>query len=175
MFEACAALAAEMHDLEVRLADPSTHADPVSARRLGKRHAELRPIVAAWEQWRTLGDDIAAAEELADEDTSFAAEAERLSAERALVASRLEDLLIPRDPLDGSDCILEIKAGEGGEESALFAGDLLRMYLRWAERRGWRTEILDAEESDLGGYKDVSVAVKARGAADPAAAPYANL
>ncbi len=175
MFEACAALAAEMHDLEVRLADPSTHADPVSARRLGKRHAELRPIVAAWEQWRTLGDDIAAAEELADEDTSFAAEAERLSAERALVASRLEDLLIPRDPLDGSDCILEIKAGEGGEESALFAGDLLRMYLRWAERRGWRTEILDAEESDLGGYKDVSVAVKARGTSEPGSAPYANL
>ena len=175
MFEACAAMAAEMHELETKLADPSTHADPANARRLGKRHAELRPIVAAWEQWRAVGDDIVAAEELAGEDASFAAEAERLVAERDALATRLEDLLLPRDPLDDSDCIIEIKAGEGGEESALFAGDLLRMYLRWAERRGWRTEILDAEESDLGGYKDVSVAVKARGTAEPGSAPYANL
>jgi peptide chain release factor 1 len=71
--------------------------------------------------------------------------------------------------------ILEIKAGAGGEESALFAGDLLRMYLRYAERTGWKTEILDAEESDLGGYKDVAVAIKARGAAEPGTAPYARL
>ena len=175
MFEACAAMATEMRELETRLAEPSTHADPANARRLGKRHAELRPIVAAWEQWRALGDDISAAEELAGEDASFAAEADRLRAEREGVAVRLEDLLVPRDPLDDSDCIIEIKAGEGGEESALFAGDLLRMYLRWAERRGWRTELLDAEESDLGGYKDVSVAVKARGTAAPGSAPYANL
>jgi peptide chain release factor 1 len=73
-------------------------------------------------------------------------------------------LLLPRDPIDDKDVIVEIKAGEGGEESALFAGDLLRMYLRYAERHGWRTEILDAVESDLGGYKDVSVAVKGRSA-----------
>ena len=72
-------------------------------------------------------------------------------------------MLVPRDPDDARDVILEIKAGEGGEESALFAGDLLRMYLRYAERRGWKTEVLEATESDLGGYKDVSVAVKARG------------
>ena len=64
-------------------------------------------------------------------------------------------LLLPRDPNDDKDVILEVKAGEGGEESALFAGDLLRMYLRYAERRGWKTEVLDATESDLGGYKDV--------------------
>ena len=175
MFEACVALAAEMHELEGRLADPSTHADPAAARKLGKRHAALRPIVAAYEQWQQLGDDIAAAGELAAEDASFAAEADRLSVERDGVAARLEDLLIPRDPLDGSDCILEIKAGEGGEESALFAGDLLRMYMRWAEKRGWKVELIDSEESDLGGYKDVSVAVKARGAGDPGEAPYANL
>ena len=70
---------------------------------------------------------------------------------------------MPRDPADDKDAILEIKSGEGGEESALFAGDLLRMYTRYAERRGWTTEILDATESDLGGYKSVTVAVKARG------------
>ena len=84
---------------------------------------------------------------------------------------RLRRLLIPRDPDDDRDVILEVKAGEGGEESALFAGDLLRMYLRHAERRGWRTEVLDSTESDLGGYKDVRVAVKARGTAAPGEAP----
>ena len=175
MFEACAALVDEMQELERKLADPTTHADPAAARKFGKRHAELRPLVATYQQWLQLGDDIAAAQELAAEDAAFASEVESLSAQRDETAARLEDLLLPRDPLDSSDCILEIKAGEGGEESALFAGDLLRMYLRWAERRGWKTEILDAEESDLGGYKDVSVAVKARGAGEPDAAPYANL
>jgi peptide chain release factor 1 len=74
----------------------------------------------------------------------------------------LRELLIPTDPNDAKDVILEIKAGEGGDESALFAGDLLRMYLRYAERVGWKAEILDATESDLGGYKDVSVAVKSK-------------
>ena len=76
---------------------------------------------------------------------------------------RLVELLTPRDPDDGKDVILEIKAGEGGEESALFAGDLLRMYLRYAERRGWVAEVLDSQESDLGGVKDVAVALKTRG------------
>ena len=75
---------------------------------------------------------------------------------------------VPRDPDDDRDVILEVKAGEGGEESALFAGDLLRMYLRYAERRGWKTEVIDATESDLGGYKDVRIAVKAKGSPGPA-------
>ena len=82
---------------------------------------------------------------------------------------------MPRDPNDAKDVILEIKAGEGGEESALFAGDLLRMYLRYAERRGWRTEVLDATESDLGGFKDVTVAVKARGTPEPGRGAVARL
>ena len=103
------------------------------------------------------------------------AEAARLDAERDVVAEQLTRLLVPRDPLDGKDVILEIKAGEGGEESALFAADLLRMYLRYAERCGWSTEVLEAEESDLGGYKDVAVAVKTRGTLDLDTAPYARL
>ena len=84
---------------------------------------------------------------------------------RALPAleERLAELLIPRDPHDAKDVILEIKAGEGGEESALFAGDLLRMYTRYAERHGWVTEVLDAQDSDLGGVKDVSLAIKTKG------------
>ena len=81
--------------------------------------------------------------------------------------SELRRLLLPRDPDDDRDIILEVKAGEGGDESALFAGDLLRMYLRYAERRGWKTEILDAQQLSLGGYKDATVAVKARGTPAP--------
>ena len=82
---------------------------------------------------------------------------------------------MPRDPADSRDALLEVKSGEGGEESALFAGDLLRMYTRYAETRGWSVEVLDATESDLGGYKSVTVAVKARGNPEPGTAPYALL
>ena len=82
---------------------------------------------------------------------------------------------MPRDPSDGKDAILEIKSGEGGEESALFAGDLLRMYTRFAEQHGWRTEQLDGTPSDLGGFKSVTVAVKAKGTPAPGEAPYALL
>ena len=92
-----------------------------------------------------------------------------------MAEERLRRLLVPRDPADAKDALLEIKSGEGGEESALFAGDLLRMYTRYAERRGWKTEILDATESDLGGFKSVTLAVKAKGMAEPGEAPYALL
>jgi len=88
---------------------------------------------------------------------------------------RLRRLLVPRDPVDDKDALLEIKSGEGGEESALFAGDLLRMYTRYAETQGWSTEILDATESDLGGYKSVTVAVKSKGVVEPGHAPYGLL
>ena len=75
--------------------------------------------------------------------------------------------MAPRDASDGKDVLLEVKAGEGGEESALFAADLLRMYLRYAERQGWKTEVLDATVTGLGGYKDATVAVKSRGRSTP--------
>jgi peptide chain release factor 1 len=107
-------------------------------------------------------DDAAAARELAAEDPSFAAEAVELDGRIAELEERLRELLLPKDPDDDKDVILEIKAGEGGAESALFAGDLLRMYLRYAERRGWSAEVIDSVDADLGGYKDVSVAIKSR-------------
>jgi peptide chain release factor 1 len=175
VFESVEALAAEYADLEKRLADPSVHADQATARRLGRRYSELRPVVATYREWAAAGDDLEAALELAGDDPAFRAEADELEARREELAEKLQVLLIPRDPLDDSDVILEIKAGEGGEESALFAGDLLRMYLRYAERRGWKAEVLEAEQSDLGGYKDVTVAVKARGQVEPGEAPYARL
>jgi len=159
-------LIGEYAEIEGKLADPAVHADQNLARRLGKRYAQLRPIVETARQVRSVEEDLAAARELADEDESFAAEAAELAERKAELESRLRKLLIPRDPNDDKDVILEIKAGEGGEESALFAGDLLRMYLRYAERLGWKTEIIASQPSDLGGYKDVTVAVKARPGAD---------
>jgi peptide chain release factor 1 len=163
VFESVGELVTEHADLERRLADPSVHADQNTARRLGRRYAELTPIVETFRTYQQADDDVTAAQELAVEDESFRAELPALEAARDELAERLQQLLLPTDPNDTKDVILEIKAGEGGEESALFAGDLLRMYLRYAERHGWRTEVLDAVDSDLGGYKDVTVAVRARG------------
>ncbi|MEO3849577.1 peptide chain release factor 1 [Streptomyces sp. B8F3] len=177
MFEVVKDLIGEHATLEQQLADPGVHADQRRATRLNKRYAELTPIIAAYRAWERAGEDAADARELAAEDSDFAAEAKSLEREREELTERLRLLLVPRDPSDGKNVILEVKAGEGGEESALFAGDLLRMYLRYAERQGWRTELLDANESDLGGYKDVSVSVKLKGsaAAEPGQGVWARL
>jgi len=155
-------LLAEYAELEQRLADPAVHADQNAARKIGRRFAELTPIAKTAAELSQARADLAAARELAD-DPDFATEAAQIEAHLPEIEERLAELLMPRDPNDAKDVILEIKAGEGGEESALFAGDLLRMYLRYAERRGWVTELLDSQESDLGGYKDVAVAIKTRG------------
>jgi len=157
------ALLDEYAELEARLADPAIHADQNAARKVGRRFAELSPIAKSAAELAATRADLTAARELVAEDPAFGAEAAELEARLPVLEERLAELLAPRDPDDGRDVILEIKAGEGGEESALFAGDLLRMYLRYAERHGWVTEVLDSQESDLGGYKDVAVAVKTRG------------
>ncbi|SCF10244.1 peptide chain release factor 1 [Micromonospora mirobrigensis] len=161
--ERLAALLDEYAELEKRLADPALHTDQNTARRVGRRYAELVPLHKAAGELEQARADLAAARELAAEDPSFAAEAESLAAGLPALEERLAELLIPRDPHDAKDVIVEIKAGEGGEESALFAGDLLRMYTRYAERHGWLTEVIDAQDSDLGGVKDVSLAIKTKG------------
>ena len=175
MFEAVEGLLAEHAELEPRLADPSIHTDQALSKRLNQRYAELSAVVHTYRDWQRLTEDVEAAGELAAEDPSFADEAAALVELRDTAAERLRRLLVPRDPADSKDAILEVKSGEGGEESALFAADLLRMYQRYAETRGWKTEILDANESDLGGYKSVTVAVKAKGTPEPGEAPYALL
>ncbi|MBB2923795.1 peptide chain release factor 1 [Cellulomonas cellasea] len=175
-FAAAEPLLAEHAEIETQLADPGVHADAGRARKLGRRYAELGQVVAAYRAYRGATDDVADARELAELDDAYAAELPALEEAATAAAERLRRVLVPRDPDDARDVILEIKAGEGGEESALFAGDLLRMYLRYAERRGWRTEVIESTESDLGGYKDVQVAVKARGTlTDPAQGVWASL
>ncbi len=165
-------LLAEYGEVEKALADPAVHADQNAARKLGRRFAQLAPIVATAHDLDAARDDLSAARELAAEDSSFAAEATALEVRIDELEQRLRELLLPKDPNDGKDVILEVKAGEGGDESALFAGDLLRMYLRFAERQGWTTEVLDNEPTDLGGVKSATVAVRARKADD---APWARL
>jgi peptide chain release factor 1 len=157
------ALLDEYTDLEKQLADPALHTDQNTARRVGRRYAELSPIHKANTELEQVREDLEAARELVAEDPAFAAEAAELSARLPVLEERLAELLMPRDPHDAKDVILEIKAGEGGEESALFAGDLLRMYQRYAERHGWVTEVIEAQTSDMGGVKDVSVAIKTKG------------
>jgi peptide chain release factor 1 len=165
-------LLAEYAEVEKALADPAVHADQTQARRLGRRYAELAPVVAVANELAAARGDRSAAQELGAEDAAFAAEAETLTRRIGELEDRLRELLLPKDPNDGKDVILEVKAGEGGEESALFAGDLLRMYLRFAERQGWTTEVLDNEQTDLGGTKSATIAVRARRADD---APWARL
>jgi peptide chain release factor 1 len=155
-------LLAEYAEVEQALADPAVHADQARARTLGRRYAQLAPIKAAAGDLDTARTDLAAARELSADDPAFSAEADQLTARIAELEQRLRELLLPKDPNDSKDVILEVKAGEGGEESALFAGDLLRMYQRYAERRGWTTETLDAEPTDLGGIKSATIAVRAR-------------
>ncbi len=176
MFERLSDLAEEYAKLEQDLADAAVHSDPERARALGRRYGELTPVVHAYQEWRQTAGDEQAARELAAEDHSFAAEADELARHRVELESQLADLLAPRDASDGKDVLLEVKAGEGGEESALFAADLLRMYLRYAERQGWKTEILDSTVTGLGGYKDATVAVKsARRGRDAADGVWARL
>jgi peptide chain release factor 1 len=155
-------LLAEYAQVEADLADPSVHGDQGRARALGRRFSELAPIAAAARELDSARADLTAARELAEEDPSFAEEATALEARVGELEARLQELLLPKDPDDAKDAILEIKAGEGGEESALFAGDLLRMYTRYAERQGWAVEVLDAEGTDLGGIKSATLAVRAR-------------
>ena len=174
-FEAVGPMLAEHADIEKQLSDPEVHADAGRARALGRRYAELGRVVAAYRAWEQAVGDAEAAAELAEVDPGFAEELPVLRAAAETATETLRRVLVPRDPDDARDVLLEIKAGEGGEESALFAADLLRMYVRYAERRGWSTEVLESTQSDLGGYKDVTLAVKSRGTVAPEDGVWAHL
>lgn len=174
MFESVQTLIDEHRRVQEELSDPAVHADAARAKRVNRRYAELSRIVAAHEAWTAAVDDLEAARELAREDEAFAAEVPALEEGVQAAQERLRRLLIPRDPDDARDVIMEIKAGEGGAESALFAADLLRMYIQYAASKGWKTELLERNESDLGGYKDVQVAIKGS-SSDPAQGVWAHL
>lgn len=174
MFESVQTLIDEHRRVQEELSDPAVHADAGRAKRVNRRYAELSRIVAAHDAWVAATDDLETAREFAREDESIAAEIPAMEEELQAAQERLRRLLIPRDPDDARDVIMEIKAGEGGAESALFAADLLRMYVQYAASKGWKTELLERNESDLGGYKDVQVAIKGS-SSDPAQGVWAHL
>src|SRR5699024_3812700 len=152
--ERLAPLRQEHAALQESMADPALHEDAARARRVGRRYAELEGIREAAAQLETTEADRATARELkrlGAGDEALAAEEGQLRTRLDAEREHLEDLLAPRDPDDGRDVILEIKAGAGGEESALFAAEMLRMYRAYAESQGWRVEVLTSSESDLGG------------------------
>jgi peptide chain release factor 1 len=161
--QAIDALLAEHAELERQLADPELHSNPANARKVGRRFAQLAPIVAAHRKLETVRGDLDTARELAADDESFATDVAELGARAAELDTQLTDMLAPRDSHDPDDIVLEVKSGEGGEESALFAADLARMYIRYAERHGWTVTVLDETTSDLGGYKDATLAIASRG------------
>ncbi|QNN81758.1 peptide chain release factor 1 [Brachybacterium sp. Z12] len=173
-----APLRLEHSRLQESMADPALHDDPARARRVGRRYAELESVLSAAARLDSTAADLETARELMeldDEDEELAAETEQLAARLASEREHLDDLLAPRDPDDARDVILEIKAGAGGEESALFAAEMLRMYRAYAESKGWRVEVLTSAESDLGGLKDITVAIASRTVSGPGDGVYAHL
>lgn len=165
-----AAQESRYQELTRAMADPSVLGDPAQYRRVAREHAGLAEIVDAFSEYRRVGRELEEAEQLlrteTDPELKALAEAERaaLTARRTSLEQQLEALLLPRDPRDERDVIIEIRAGTGGEEAALFAGDLARMYGRYAERRGWRSEILSSNPTGLGGFKEVVLGIEGRGA-----------
>ncbi|EEJ54281.1 peptide chain release factor 1 [Mobiluncus mulieris 28-1] len=161
--------------VEREMSDPDLHSDQSRARRVGRRYAELGRVAAAARAFLEAQDDLEAGREMAAEDPDFAAELPKLQEAFDTVQAALIEILTPRDPDDARDVIMEIKAGEGGEESALFAGDLMRMYQHYAEKMGWAVQILGLTESDLGGVKDAQIAFKAKGNPTPEEGVWAHL
>ncbi|HEX2202646.1 MAG TPA: peptide chain release factor 1 [Longimicrobium sp.] len=154
-------------DLSTQLADPSIHADPKRLRDLSREHSQLAATVETAARLRKAESDLAGARALLDEaggDPEMAAmaraEIDALSAETEQLESELKRLLIPRDPMDDRDAVVEIRAGTGGDEAALFAGDLFRMYQRYADRRGWKTELVSLSEGTMGGVKEAVFVVR---------------
>jgi peptide chain release factor 1 len=174
LLDSLAGLRSEHASLQQQLSDSAVHSNPALAKKLNRRYAELSAILQADDDVKRLEEDLAAAKELASEDAAFAAELPALEEQIPVAKEKLRRLLIPRDPDDGRDVIMEIKAGEGGAESALFAADLLRMYMYYAQSKGWKAELLDKTESDLGGIKDCQLAIKST-SSDPANGVWAHL
>jgi len=158
-----------LQELELLLAEPDVIADQGQFRKLGREHAELEPVAACYRRYQEVLEGLAAAREmLEDADAEMRAlaaeEVEAGEQAQARLEQELERLLLPRDPADDSNLFLEIRAGTGGDEAALFAGDLLRMYGRYAERCGWRLELVSASHAEVGGYKEVIARIEGRGA-----------
>lgn len=156
-------------ELQEEMANPAVLSNPDLARKYGQELAEWEEIVTCYDQYRSTVEEWETARELArDDDTETRewalSEADRLKDEIDQLELALERLMMPQDPNDQKNVMMEIRGGAGGEEAALFAASLFRMYVRYAERQGWRTEVLSSSPTDIGGYKEVIFMVEGRGA-----------
>lgn len=158
------------NEIERQMAEPDVLADHTRLTELAQERMDLNELVETYQQYTQLRQELAQAEEMsaAEEDEEMVAlaadEIDRLSTQLERLEGRLRSLLIPKDPRDDKNVFIEIRAGTGGDEAGIFAGDLLRMYMRYAEARRWKAEIVDENETGVGGYKEVILAVKGRGA-----------
>jgi len=155
--------------LTEKLADPSIMSDNKLYQQLAKEHADLKPIVEKYREYKKVENDIEEAKQIltsGDKELKELAEMELEEGKEKLekLENELKILLIPKDPYDEKNIYLEIRAGTGGDEATLFAADLLRMYMRYAEKKGWKTEIVDYNDTGVGGYKEVILLVKGKGA-----------
>ena len=170
MLEKLAGIEARYEELNKLMSDPDVVNDYNRLREIGQERSELEPVVETFRQFRTIQKQLQDVRVLAvaEEDAEMAAmvrdEVVRLEQASHEVEEQLKRLLLPRDPADDRNVIVEIRAGTGGEEAALFAADLYRMYTRYAESRGWSTEMLSANDTGIGGYKEVVFLVKGQGA-----------
>jgi peptide chain release factor 1 len=157
-------------DLTDRLADPAVLGDPVALRRVAQEHSELGPVAEMADKLERIRTQLAEARAMIDanEDTELVelahSEVSELEAAEAQVAAELRTLLLPKDPLADRAAVVEIRAGTGGDEAGLFAGDLFRMYSRFADRRGWKLELMELSEGERGAYKEVVFIVRGRNA-----------
>jgi peptide chain release factor 1 len=158
-----AEIEAVFSDVEASLADPEVHSDPAQLAELGKKHADLKETVADIQRWRQAQVDLDEARDMAD-DPDMAQMARELEKEVERLEEQIKQDLVPKDPNDSKDVIVEIRAGVGGDEASIWAGDLLRMYQKYTERLGFRMEEMESSESETGGYDKVTVSVKGNGA-----------
>lgn len=167
MLEKLRTLAAEYQEVQRKLQDPAVFGAPKEVMRLSKRLRELDPLMALLAQYDRAQKAVAFAKETLEDPEMHelaAEEAERAAAEMPQLEQKLRSFLIPRDPHDDKGVIVEVRAGTGGEEAALFAGELLRMYIRFAESQGWKTELLDTSSAEGGGVKEASCTIEGAGA-----------
>ncbi len=169
MFERLSKVSARYSELTSQLADPVVINNQELYRTLSKEHSDIAGIVSTYERYKKMSSDVANLRQLAngtDPDMRELAAAELPEAQNKLsqIEEELKILLLPKDPNDDKDCIVEIRGGTGGEEAALFAADLYRMYTRYAERQGWKTELLDWNDTGKGGFKEVIFSLKGEGA-----------
>lgn len=169
MFDRLAEIERRYDELTELLADPEVATDHTRLMEIGRERAELEDVVQTYRELREIERHIAESEQLAQEDDPELAamareEIDRLRDAREPVISRLRALLVPKDPNDEKDVVVEIRAGAGGDEAALFAAELLRMYTRYAERQGWKVELINVNETGIGGIKEAVFEVRGRGA-----------